>query len=136
MKYRKITDEVEAFQYGREHNIPDWLDEMVNKDLLFYVDKELYMKTIEGNIHIDEADYIVKDSDGEIYACKPDVFEKTYVKEDSDLIKIKHNYQDLYETVSKLFINEEVKNRCLRDLKLFYADYSVMERILTSGKEN
>jgi hypothetical protein len=38
----------------------------------------LVLDTYEGEMHASKGDYIIKGVDGEIYACKPWVFEKTY----------------------------------------------------------
>lgn len=39
---------------------------------------ELYIKTIEGEMHVSPNDYIIKGVKGEFYPCKPDIFEATY----------------------------------------------------------
>lgn len=39
---------------------------------------ELYIVTLEGNMHVSEGDYVIKGVNGEFYPCKPDIFEKTY----------------------------------------------------------
>ena len=36
------------------------------------------INTLEGVMEISDNDYIIKGVDGEIYPCKPDIFEKTY----------------------------------------------------------
>ena len=37
------------------------------------------IKTLEGNIHqVSPGDWIITGVNGEHYACKPDIFEKTY----------------------------------------------------------
>ena len=36
------------------------------------------IKTLEGVMTAKTGDYIIKDVEGEIYPCKPDIFEKTY----------------------------------------------------------
>ena len=70
--------------------IPDSLkdnpyyDEFVNKTL--YYDSltgygpatELFVKTLEGPMHVSEGDYIIKGVRGELYPCKPDVFLMSY----------------------------------------------------------
>jgi hypothetical protein len=40
----------------------------------------LYVKTLEGTHHARVGDYIIQGVNGEIYPCKPDIFEKTYEK--------------------------------------------------------
>ena len=36
------------------------------------------IKTLEGTMTAKTGDYIIKGVDGEIYPCKPEIFEKTY----------------------------------------------------------
>lgn len=38
----------------------------------------IYVDTLEGYMCADEGDYIIQGVEGEIYPCKPDIFEKTY----------------------------------------------------------
>lgn len=41
-------------------------------------DGEMYIATLEGRMHASHGDYIIRGVNGEHYACKPDIFEKTY----------------------------------------------------------
>jgi len=41
---------------------------------------ELVIHTLEGNMHADFGDYIIKGVKGEFYPCKPDIFMETYTK--------------------------------------------------------
>lgn len=36
------------------------------------------IETLEGTMLANEGDYIIKGVSGELYPCKPDIFEKTY----------------------------------------------------------
>jgi len=38
----------------------------------------LDIPTLEGLMHVDENDWIIKSVKGEFYPCKPDIFEATY----------------------------------------------------------
>ena len=38
--------------------------------------------TLEGKMHADENDWIIKGVKGEFYPCKPDIFDATYEKVD------------------------------------------------------
>ena len=38
------------------------------------------IKTLEGTMRAYTGDYIIRGVNGEIYPCKPDIFEKTYEK--------------------------------------------------------
>lgn len=40
----------------------------------------LMIHTLEGDMRASFGDYIIKGVNGEHYACKPDIFEKTYEK--------------------------------------------------------
>lgn len=43
-------------------------------------DKGLVIDTLEGKMLASFGDYIIKGVKGEIYPCKPDIFEETYEK--------------------------------------------------------
>lgn len=94
-KYRKKPVEIEAFQYTghlRDYNgifcVPEWAaDAFYNGTLMFMSFSpsrmcELYVKTLEGDMCARVGDYIIKGVNGELYPCKPDIFEKTYEKVD------------------------------------------------------
>lgn len=38
----------------------------------------LFIKTLEGDLSASLGDWIIKGVEGEYYACKPDIFKKTY----------------------------------------------------------
>jgi hypothetical protein len=97
MKYRKRPVVIEAFQMTkdcRESNIswPDWLHIAWQLDIsevgsLYpenYPDSDgtdhLRIKTLEGDQLVSWDDYIIQGVQGEIYPCKPDIFEATYEK--------------------------------------------------------
>lgn len=90
MKYRKKPIVVEAFQYDgdfidRNGNpyVPVWAIYAEEMNVLYFTDDgELYVKTLEGNMHVSVGDYIIRGIFGELYACKPDVFYETYEKVD------------------------------------------------------
>ncbi|RPJ25938.1 MAG: hypothetical protein EHM25_01010 [Nitrosopumilales archaeon] len=92
MKYRKKPVEIEAFIIGI-HGIPDWaMDKVTDNTIILRSDapsdihreslKEFKtsaeIKTLEGVMKADYGDYIIKGVKGEIYPCKPDIFEMTY----------------------------------------------------------
>ena len=91
MRYRKKPIIVDAFQFGVD-NMPDWfmLDERVmwgNKKEIVSPFQHEYktlfcnIETPEGIMSGNYGDYIIKGVMGEIYPCKPDVFELTYEEE-------------------------------------------------------
>lgn len=84
MKYRKKPVVVEAVQYlGSDTSVPfsertNWLFNAVYNGDVYQKDGELYIRTLEGNLHVSEYDYIIRGINNELYPCKPDVFERTY----------------------------------------------------------
>lgn len=46
----------------------------------YQTDKPLTIKTLEGVLHAQVGDYIIKGIKGELYPCKSDIFLKTYEK--------------------------------------------------------
>ena len=86
MEYRKKPVVIEAFKYGID-NRPDWFnDKVTSNEIITYVgtdirdSSEYYceIKTLEGIMRGNCGDYIIKGVQGEIYPCKPDIFEMTY----------------------------------------------------------
>jgi hypothetical protein len=83
MKYRKKPIVIEAFKFGIA-NIPDWFMDKVSTneiilqghryDGLYYFE----IKTLEGTIRGEKGDFIIQGIKGEVYPCKPDIFEATY----------------------------------------------------------
>ena len=85
MKYRKKPVVIEAFQYDGDMTdscgnfyAPIWAAEAMKENILFYDGSELYVKTLEGNMLVSVNDFVIKGVNGELYPCKPDIFEKTY----------------------------------------------------------
>lgn len=96
MKYRKKPVVIEAFQYdgdfknqNGEYYVPQWAVEAFENGTLFFEGPTLKVKTPEGEMVADVNDYIIKGIKGELYPCKPDIFEATYEKADkSEEIKL------------------------------------------------
>lgn len=92
MKYRKKPVVIEAFQYDGDlkgsdgqYYVPDWAVKAFENKAIFFdgLDSEsppteLFIKTLEGVHHANVGDYIIQGVNGELYPCKPDIFEKTY----------------------------------------------------------
>ena len=43
-----------------------------------FLDDDLIIHTLEGDMKANKGDWIIKGVNGELYPCKPDIFEKTY----------------------------------------------------------
>ena len=78
MTYRKKPVEVEAFKIGSD-DIPEWFSKELQAGNVSY-NEAFYIKTLAGVMKADNGDYIIKGVKGEIYPCKPDIFEATYEK--------------------------------------------------------
>ena len=42
------------------------------------IEVELFIQTLEGDMHANKGDYIIKGVRGEFYPCARDIFEETY----------------------------------------------------------
>jgi len=105
MRYTKKPVEISAFQMTKEtfenkSAWPAWLTEAWKKNFTevgslyspsayssYFPNLELgndllYIKTLEGNQLVSWGDYVIRGVKGEIYPCKPDIFEMTYDKVD------------------------------------------------------
>lgn len=97
MKFRKKPIVIEAIQMtmerrGDNSEWPNWLNQAWNKECPSegavwpedYPDSKggdrLCISTLEGVYVVSWGDYIIQGIKGEIYACKPDIFEATYEK--------------------------------------------------------
>lgn len=91
-KYKKKPVVIEAFKYDGDlinkegyYYVPAWAAKANIEGKIYYDDfesnpGELFIKTLEGNHHASVGDYIIQGVNGEIYPCKPDIFDKTYEK--------------------------------------------------------
>lgn len=93
MKFRKKPVVIEAIKWDGQ-NLSDvikfmWGDkpcvlikqedsEDVESELFSYRGKNLFIKTPEGELHASVGDMIIKGVKGELYPCKPDIFQMTY----------------------------------------------------------
>ena len=83
MKFRKKPVVIEAWQSFNdcgEHTTlyPAWIMDALISGVIYAKEEETYIKTLEGDHHVSDGDWIIKGVKGEIYPCKPDIFEATY----------------------------------------------------------
>ena len=88
LKYRKKPVVIEAFQMTKERresnvNWPEWLKAAWGKDFeepgAFYpLSTAFIIHTLEGPHIVSVGDFIIQGIKGELYPCKPDIFEATY----------------------------------------------------------
>ena len=84
MKFRKKPVVIEAFKFGVDP-IPDWfMDKVTTNDIILHSDNpyrslsHCEIATLEGIMLCSHGDFIIRGIKGEIYPCKPEIFEETY----------------------------------------------------------
>lgn len=100
-KFRKKSIIIEAVQLlDSRHSVKECIsfidkkpdlskssDDMRFDDFCYQVfEHGIKISTLEGEMTASIGDWIIKGINGEFYPCKPDIFEKTYKKVDSDFI--------------------------------------------------
>lgn len=77
-KYRKKPVVIEAVQYDGSSKSVDEIMDMGGTEGINNSPEGLYITTLEGTMRADKGDFIIKGVKGELYPCKPDIFEATY----------------------------------------------------------
>lgn len=84
-KYKKKPVTVEAFKYDGDLKntngffyVEPWAVTAFQYGIIFFKDGDCFIKTLEGDMKVNVGDYIIQGVNGELYPCKPDIFEKTY----------------------------------------------------------
>lgn len=82
MRYRKKSVVIEAVKWNGDKvsEVVDWVREALEDNTLFRMGCDVIVDTLEGKMKASPGDYIIKGVQGELYPCKPDIFEKTYDK--------------------------------------------------------
>lgn len=79
--YRKKPVVVEAFQLPMVSIEPSCeLITFINNNNIESYHNGVSIPTLEGVMHGNPGDWIIKGVNGEVYPCKPDIFDKTYEK--------------------------------------------------------
>lgn len=159
-KYRKKTVEIEAFKWTGDINQtedPIWIIEAIKKGIVWFAEdsvngkREMIIRTLKGNHRAQRGDYIIKGVNGEIYPCKPDIFEINYensckesvlvVVTDSGEIKVpiadEHTLSNciyiieegVFSIADKIFINE-------RNFKYCYIEDEITRQPLLTFEGN
>lgn len=69
---------VEAIQYTDPESVKQIIQMKGDGLGINNSEEGLYIATLEGVMKADKGDWIIKGVKGEIYPCKPDIFELTY----------------------------------------------------------
>ena len=86
MKYRKKLVVINAFKWTGDmfqNEDPEWITEAIQEGKVYFSnigEENVVMKieTLEGTHTANRGDYIIQGVKGELYPCKPDIFEMTY----------------------------------------------------------
>lgn len=78
MKYRKRPVIIEAVQWTG--TVTPAVERLLGKQKVLPKGASLLIPTLEGVMEARPGDYIIRGVDGELYPCKPDIFNKTYEK--------------------------------------------------------
>ena len=95
MKYRKKPVVIDAFKFDgvvtditSDWHAPWWVFDGLDTGVLsFERQGVLYVNTLEGKMMVSIGDYIIRGVQGELYPCKPDIFEATYELAEKEIIE-------------------------------------------------
>jgi hypothetical protein len=80
-----------GIHFDTEEELPKWLRDALVDDVVFPIASgidNLYVKTREGLMEAAEGDWIIRGVKGELYPCKPDIFNLTYDPVDEQDVEI------------------------------------------------
>ena len=78
-KYKKRPIVIEAIQYdGSATSLCEIRDEFGCEYTLMRQDGSILVRTLEREMWASRGDWMIKGIKGELYPCKPDIFEMTY----------------------------------------------------------
>jgi hypothetical protein len=83
-KWRKKPIVIEAAQvppvdaFDDRLSFQDWINPRRGGRTTTWVGDKLSIETLEGTMMADVGDYVICGVQGELYPCKPDIFEATY----------------------------------------------------------
>ena len=80
-RYRKKPVVIEAFKWTGDYignEGESWMIEAIRAGNVWLGGGCMRIKTLEGVMNASAGDWIIKGVKGEIYPCKPDIFEATY----------------------------------------------------------
>ena len=86
MRFRKKPVVIEAVEVNAAlkaasnawKDLPIWLSAAYEKGEVVFGADAIHIKTLEGDMRGDKGDWIIQGVKGELYPCKPEIFEATY----------------------------------------------------------
>lgn len=81
-RYRKKPIEIEAIQYNGFLDNGQECEIFIGNAFESHIPSknQIIIRTLEGEMTASLGDYIIRGIQGEVYPCKPDIFEESYVK--------------------------------------------------------
>jgi hypothetical protein len=80
MKYRKKPVVIEAVEFKAGEQSYDLAQDVIDGRIRYTQSGTMLIQTLEGVMEANPGDYIIRGVKGELYPCKPDIFEMTYEK--------------------------------------------------------
>lgn len=82
-KFRKKPVVIEAVQHFADMGthtaeIPIWLIEACSNGTVYCFGENTFIKTLEGNMKVNDGDWIIRGVAKELYPCKPEIFSAIY----------------------------------------------------------
>ena len=92
-RYRKKPVVIEALLWPSDIKFwPEWLRDAMDKPFRAPTSFQLrgdgsyaQIVTLEGTMVVDPGDWIIRGVNGELYPCKPDIFEATYERVEEEI---------------------------------------------------
>ena len=85
MRFRKKPIVIEALQFRTNNDdgtqireVVRWINSHVAGSIASHDYTSIFIPTLEGLMRADVGDWIIKGIQGEVYPCKPDIFEAEY----------------------------------------------------------
>ena len=63
---------------GTMHHTPAWFQDAFSKGKVELSGSRAVIETLEGKMRAEKGDWVIRGVQGELYACKPDIFQQTY----------------------------------------------------------
>jgi hypothetical protein len=76
----ELISDLISYATNNLDKLPNWVKENYEKGKIIFLNDHISILTDEGTMSGDFNDYLIQGVNGEIYPCKPDIFEKTYEK--------------------------------------------------------
>ena len=93
----------------------------------YQTEEEIYIETLEGVMKADKGDWIIRGVKGELYPCKPDVFDLTY-EETDDTLNLYYDFTQWDKLINRI-------NKISRRLIEIEEEYETKsEQLLTEAR--